>query len=86
MKLFTYQAAKRDKKVFKTLTGLSIKEFDELSIAFEETWKEYTKQAEKNPQQGGRPYSLKTIEDRLFLSCSTSKPIPYKPSWPILSR
>lgn len=66
MKLFTYRAAKRDKKAFKSLTGLSVKEFDELSVAFEQTWKDYTKQLEKDPQQGGRPYSLETIEDRLF--------------------
>lgn len=66
MKLFSYNLAKRNKKIFRSLTGLSIQEFDELCVAFGETWKEYTHQADKDLRRGGRPYSLKSMEDRLF--------------------
>lgn len=66
MKLFSYHAAKKNNKAFKSLTGLSIYEFDELCVTFGETWKEFTHQADQDPRRGGRPYTLKSMEDRLF--------------------
>lgn len=66
MKLFSYKTAKENKKAFKTLTGLTLREFDELCVVFGETWKEFTHQADKDPHLGGRPYTLTAMEDRLL--------------------
>jgi len=52
--------------MFISLTGLTVKEFDELCESFGETWNEYTKQPKKDPGKGGRPYALEVMEDRLL--------------------
>lgn len=66
MKLFSYESIKQHKAMFISLTGLTVKEFDELCVSFGATWNEYTKQHEKDPRKGGRPYALDVMEDRLF--------------------
>ena len=66
MKLFSYESIKQDKAVFLSLTSLTVKEFDELCLGFAETWNEHTKQDEKDPSKGGRPYVLDVMEDRLL--------------------
>lgn len=66
MKLFSYEAAKQDKKTFVSLTSLKVKEFDKLCVAFSKAWSEFTRQAEKSTSKGGRDYAIKTMEDRLF--------------------
>lgn len=66
MKLFSYTSAKQDKAAFLSLTSLTVEEFDELCASFGKLWNEHTGQQEKDPQKGGRPYVLDTMEDRLF--------------------
>jgi len=66
MKLFSYESIKQDKAVFLSLTSLTVKEFKELCLGFAETWNEHTKQDEKDPSKGGRPYVLDVMEDRLL--------------------
>ena len=66
MKLFSYESIKQDKAAFLSLTSLTVKEFDELCVRFGETWNKYTKQHERDPGKGGRPYVLDVMEDRLL--------------------
>jgi hypothetical protein len=66
MKLFSYQSAKENKNAFKSMTSLTVEEFDELCAVFQECWEEHTKEREKDPSKGGCPPILKTAEDRLF--------------------
>jgi hypothetical protein len=66
MKLFSYQSAKESETAFKSMTSLTVEEFDELCVVFQECWNEHTKEHDKNPSQGGCPPILKTAEDRLF--------------------
>ncbi|CAG0967853.1 hypothetical protein ANRL3_01302 [Anaerolineae bacterium] len=66
MKLFSYQSAKENKKAFKTMTSLTVGEFDALCPVFSECWNTHTKQHEKDPAKGGRKPLLKTPEDRLL--------------------
>ena len=66
MKLFSYQSAKENETAFKSMTSLTVKEFDELCVVFQEFWNEHTKEHDKNPSKGGCPPILKTAEDRLF--------------------
>lgn len=48
------------------MTSLDRSEFEKLCRVFSEVWNEHTYQHEKDPRQGGRNPSLKTIQDRLF--------------------
>lgn len=66
MSRFSYETAKENNATFLALTSLTIAEFTKLCIDFAKIWKAYTKQDEKDPKKGGRPYTLKTMEDRLF--------------------
>jgi hypothetical protein len=66
MKLYSYASAKQHKAMFQSLTSLTVKEFDELCVSFAETWTEHTRQREKVPGNGGRPYAIDVMEDRLF--------------------
>ena len=66
MKLYSYESAKKHKAMFLSLTSLTVKEFDELCVSFAETWYEHTNQHEKEPSNGGRPYALDVMEDRLL--------------------
>jgi len=66
MKLFSYKSIKQDQAVFLSLTSLTVEEFDELCSSFAKTWNECTSQHEKDPRNGGRPYVLDVMEDRLL--------------------
>jgi hypothetical protein len=66
MKLFSYQSAKRDPKVFRSLTSLSEKEFEALCLVFGECWNELVKADVRDDRKGGRKPILNTMEDRLF--------------------
>lgn len=66
MKLFSYESAKKSEKTFLSLTSLTIKEFDKLSITFGECWNDYKKINEKDIKKGGRPPILATTKDKLF--------------------
>lgn len=66
MKLFSYRSAKRNKTAFKSMTSLTLEEFNALCTVFHECWNEYTKAHEKDPKKGGCPPLLQTAEDRLF--------------------
>jgi hypothetical protein len=66
MKLFSYQSAKKNKASFKSMTSLTVKEFEDLCVVFQECWNEHTKEHDKIPSKGGCPPILKTAEDRLF--------------------
>ena len=64
--MFSYNSAILDEKTFISLTSLTISEFNELCKIFSIQWEKYTNQESKDPKNGGRPPSLKTIEDRLL--------------------
>ena len=64
--MFSYETAKQDEKTFISLTSLTVREFSELCVVFGKHWNEFTRQSEKDPKKGGRPYALKTMEDRLL--------------------
>lgn len=66
MKLFSYQSAKENENAFKSMTSLTVEEFDELCVVFKECWSEHMKEYEKDATKGGCPPILKTAEDRLF--------------------
>ena len=64
--MFSYNSAILNEKTFISLTSLTISEFNDLCKIFSIQWEKYTNQESKDPKNGGRPPSLKTIEDRLF--------------------
>ena len=64
--MFSYKSAILNEKTFMSLTSLTISEFSELITTFSRQWEKHTGQEARDPKNGGRPPSLKTIEDRLF--------------------
>jgi len=48
------------------VTDSGISEFNDLCKIFSIQWEKYTNHESRDPKNGGRPPSLKTIEDRLF--------------------
>jgi hypothetical protein len=66
MKLFSYLSAKQDEEALKSMTSLTVEEFEELCEVFGECWNERTKAHGKDPSKGGRKPILGTMEDRLF--------------------
>lgn len=66
MKLFSYLSAKHNKQMFKSMTSLTVEEFDDLCKVFGECWKERTKAPGKDRRGVGRKPLLDTMEDRLF--------------------
>jgi hypothetical protein len=64
--MFSYNSAILNEKTFISLTSLTIIEFNDLCKIFFKQWEKYTNQESRDSKNGGRPPSLKTIEDRLF--------------------
>ena len=64
--MFSCNSAIINEKTFISLTSLTVSEFKDLCKTFSQQWEKYTNQESRDPKSGGRPPSLKTIEDRLF--------------------
>lgn len=65
------QRIKKSDRIMRSLTGLSIKAFEQLLKPFEQVLKKYTRQqaslvSRKRVIGGGRKHTLKTIEEKLF--------------------
>lgn len=60
--LLNYHEIKEKPDLFRTMTSLDPKEFEQLLVPFEEAWNSYR----KNPSRGRKPDLLPTIEDKLF--------------------
>jgi len=72
--LITYTKLARKDRVFKSLTGLSVTEFDELLTALLPRWEAAERQRLKRPQRqralgGGRKYALGVAEQLLMVLC-----------------
>lgn len=66
MSALTYDSVKTKPETLKAMTSLTRNEFDELLVAFAQTWDEVTGQASKDPRKGGRPPRLNNAADRLL--------------------
>ena len=64
--ILDYESVKDKPKTLRAMTSLDPSEFEELCNVFGEVWNEHTHQHDKDPTQGGRKPSLKTMQDRLF--------------------
>jgi len=64
--ILNYEGVKNKPETLQAMTSLNQSEFEELCVVFDEVWKEQTQQQKKDPTKGGRPFALKTKEDRLF--------------------
>ena len=78
--MFSYNSAILNEKTFISLTSLTISEFNDLSKTFSEQWEKHTNQESRDPKNGGRPPSLKTIDDRLFFILFYLKHIRFRKS------
>src|SRR5574342_1434748 len=76
--ILDYEGVKDKPKTFRAMTSLDRSEFEKLWRVFSEVWNEHTHQHEKDPRQGGRNPSLKTIQDRLFFILFYLKVYPLK--------
>ena len=67
--MFKLERAKKSDRVMKALTGMTIFEFENLTITFEQVLQKYQatrKKKRKRAVGGGRKHTLKSAADRLF--------------------
>lgn len=82
-----YQRARKEERVFLSLTGLRLAEFDELRPFFQAAWKEaiataYQQDSTRQGKPGGgKEPTLNTPEKRLFFILYYLKPIRFRRLW-----
>ena len=72
--MISYERLVRKPRVFKSITGLSIAEFNQLYQKFAPAWVEHERQRLEHPQRkraigGGRKYSLKSKDQLVMVTC-----------------
>jgi hypothetical protein len=72
--MISYEKLVRKPRVFKSITGLSIAEFDQLYQKFAPAWVEHERQRLEHPHRkramgGGRKYSLKLKDQLVMVTC-----------------
>jgi len=65
--MLSFDCVKSDPVVFQTMTSLTLEEFGQLCVTFDDAWEEvFGVKKESEPSGRGRRPTLKTLEDNLF--------------------